>query len=70
MTLLVVGRYIFLHIVIFLVTPISSEATRRLAIRVEKAGARQDWANRPSLTSLKQAAWSCSVQSQPFMLIR
>ena len=52
-------------------TFVSSETTRRFAMIEEKPGARQDWANRPSFTSLKQAAWSWFFrESQPSMLMR
>ena len=54
--MLVVGKYIWRHWDIFLLVACSSEATSRLAMIVEKPGARQDWANKPNLTSLKHAA--------------
>ena len=55
--MLVVGKYIWRHWDIFLLVACSSEATSRFAMIVEKPGARQDWANKPNLTSLKHAAW-------------
>ena len=54
--MLVVGKYIWRHWDIFLLVACSSEATSRFAMIVEKPGARQDWANKPNLTSLKHAA--------------
>ena len=37
----------------------------RLETSVENPGARQDWAMKPSLSSLRQTAWSSRRQSQP-----
>ena len=37
----------------------------RFETKVENPGARHDWAIKPSLSSLRQTAWSSRFQSQP-----